>query len=274
MRQFVLVFFDDILIYSPSWQSHVEHLDAVLNILATNSFTVNLKKGQFGKRRVEYLGHIISADGVAMDPSKVAAVLRWPVPKSIKAVRGFLGLTGYYRRFIRNYGKIAQPLTTLFKNKSVSIFCWTREVDASFRELQQALVTAPVLSMPDFSKTFVIECDASGSGLGAVLMQTNQPIAYFSKGLSAQTKSLSTYEKEPMALVLAIQHWRPYLLGQRFVVRTDHRSLRHLLHQKIATPAQQLWVAKLLGYDFVVDYKSGFTNAAADSLSRQNEETP
>lgn len=119
----------------------------------------------------------------------------------------------------------------------------------------------------------MIEFDASGAGLGDVLMQEGRPIAYFSKGLSKQTQAKSTYEKKLMALVLAIQALRPYLLGQKFIVRTDHRSLRHLLHQKIATPAQQLWVAKLLGYDFSVEYKPGISNAAADALSRQQEES-
>lgn len=127
--------------------------------------------------------------------------------------------------------------------------------------------------MPDFTKEFVIECDASGRGLGAVLMQDHQPVAYFSKALSSRWLAKSAYEKELMALVLAIQHWRPYLLGRRFAVHTDQRSLRHLLAHPLATPAQQNWAAKLMGYDFSIIYKEGRLNRAADALSRRDEET-
>ncbi|KAD3069344.1 hypothetical protein E3N88_37224 [Mikania micrantha] len=218
--------------------------------------------------KVEYLGHIINGKGVAMDPIKIQAVVDWPAPTSIKGLRGFLGLTGYYRKFIQHYGSIARPLTDLTKKNA---FLWSDMAQQAFEQLKQALVTTPVLTLPDFSQPFVIECDASGRGIGAVLMQHQKPIAFFSKGLSDRKLSKSVYDREMMALVLAVQHWRQYLLGTRFIVYTDQKSLKFLLQQRVTTPDQQNWVAKLLGYDFEIQYKPGRSNRAADALSRQAE---
>lgn len=272
LRRYVLVFFDDILIYSSSWPEHIKHVSIVLRLLLKNQFAANRKKSVFGQQKIEYLGHVISEGGVSMDPVKVASILQWPTPKSVKGVRAFLGLTGYYRRFIRNYGLIAKPLTSLLKKEAATKFQWDASAQKAFEGLQQALVTAPVLTMPDFSKGFVVECDASGCGVGAVLMQEKAPVAYFSKVLAARNLAKPACEKELMALVLAIRHWRPYLVGRKFKVRTDHCSLKHLLQQQITTPAQQNWVAKLMGYEFEIEYKPGSLNRAADALSRQSEE--
>lgn len=272
LRRFVLVFFDDILIYSRTWHSHIQQLRQVFQLLSTHSLFINSKKCVFGTSQVEYLGHVVSSDGVRMDPGKVSAVISWPTPSSLRGLRGFLGLTGYYRRFIKDYGKIASPLTSLLKKGDGSSWRWPAEAESAFQELKTALTSAPVLRMPDFSQPFVIECDAAGRGLGAVLMQERQPIAYFSKQLTGRLLTKSAYEKELMALVLAVHHWRPYLLGRRFVVRTDQQSLKHLLAQPLSTPAQQNWAAKLLGYDFEVVYKEGATNKAADALSRRHED--
>ena len=211
-----------------------------------------------------------------MDPSKISTVMRWPIPTTLKGIRGFLGLTGYYRRFIRDYGKIAAPLTALLKKSEPATpkraWTWPTEADQAFHDLKAALTSAPLLRTPDFTKEFIVECDASGRGLGAVLMQDRQPVAYFSKTLSSRWLAKSAYEKELMALVLVIQHWRPYLLGRRFIVRTDQRSLRQLLAHPLSTPAQQNWAAKLLGYDFSIVYKEGRLNRAADALSRRDNE--
>lgn len=161
-------FFYDILVYSKDWKTHLLHLEEVLSLLSSHSLVANRKKCHFAQRAVEYLGHLITEEGVAVDPSKVASVIKWPQPKNVKGVRGFLGLTGYYRRFIKDYGKVARPLTELTKKDN---FKWGEEAQQSFEALKEKLTTAPVLALPDFSKNFVIECDASGGGVGAILMQ-------------------------------------------------------------------------------------------------------
>ncbi|GAU12466.1 hypothetical protein TSUD_229990, partial [Trifolium subterraneum] len=268
LRKCVLVFFDDILIYSRSWKEHLEQLASVLNMLELHSLVANKKKCQFAQGSIEYLGHVISEEGVAVDPNKIKSVVQWPVPKNVKGVRGFLGLTGYYRKFIKDYGKIAKALTELTKKDN---FKWGREAQQAFEELKGKLTTAPVLALPDFTKQIIIESDASGGGIGAILMQDKKPIAYFSKALGKRNLTKSAYEKEMMAVVLAIQHWRPYLLGRKFTVYTDQKSLRQLMQQRIVTAEQQNWAAKLLGYDFDIIYKQGKLNKGADALSRMYE---
>jgi hypothetical protein len=221
LRKFVLVFFDDILVYSREWKTHMHQLEEVLKILNAQGLVANKKKCHFAQNSVDYLGHVISGDGVAVDPSKVESVMKWSVPKNVKGVRGFLGLTGYYRKFIKDYGKIAQPLTELTKKDA---FLWNDQTHRAFDRLKVCLTTTPVLALPDFSKEFTIECDASGIGIGAILMQDKRPVAYFSKALGVRNLAKSAYEKELMAVLLAVQHWRPYLLGRRFIVSTDQKS--------------------------------------------------
>lgn len=269
LRRWVLVFFDDILVYSPDWQSHLHHLSTVLDILQEQQLVANKKKCSFAQLSVEYLGHVVSQNGVAMDPAKIKSVTNWPTPKNVKGVRGFLGLTGYYRKFVKDYGRIARPLTALTKKDG---FTWNSLTQMAFDTLKTSMTTAPVLALPDFSQPFYIESDASGSGLRAILMQNGRPIAYFSKALSEQNLSKSAYEKELMAIVMAVQHWRPYLLGRHFTIYSDQKSLRQLLHQRIATMDQQNWAAKLLGYQFDIIYKPGPLNKGADALSRMYEE--
>jgi hypothetical protein len=166
LRKFVLVFFDDILIYSPSWHSHLQHLEWVLQVLEQNELYAKLSKCSFGQREVDYLGHIVSYSGVHIDANKIRDVLEWPTPTNIKQLRGFLGLTGYYRRFIKAYAQLAGPWTDLLKKDA---FMWNHVADTSFNKLKQAITSAPVLRLPDFSQPFTLETDASGTGVGAVL---------------------------------------------------------------------------------------------------------
>jgi hypothetical protein len=203
-----------------------------------------------------------------MDPEKISAMVQWPKPKSVKALRGFFGLTGYYRKFIKSYKLIASPLTQLLEKNAIN---WNDQAEAAFTHLKQAMTTGPVLALPDFTKPFVMECDASGSSIGAVLMQDSQPIAFFSQTLKGSNLARSTYEKEMIALIATIQKWRPYLLGTKFIIRTYQKSLCHLLEQTITTKDQQKWLVKLLGYDFTIEYKRGLENSAADSLSQREE---
>jgi hypothetical protein len=168
LRKFVLVFFDYILIYNKSWEQHVQHVDKVLQLLEEKKLYAKSSKCAFGVQEVEYLGHIVSHEGVKVDPKKIKAMREWPIPKTLKKLRGFLGLIGYYRKFVKNCGQIITLLTTLL-NKEV--FSWTQVATKSFEKLKEDMCTTLVLATPDFKKTFIVECDASGHGIGAILMQ-------------------------------------------------------------------------------------------------------
>jgi hypothetical protein len=223
------------LIYSKTWADHLHHLRAVLTELRRYHLFVKHAKCSFGTPSVTYLSHIISEAGVAMDPAKVQAIVDWPAPRSARAVRGFLGLAGYYHKFVHNYGVVAAPLTALLKRDS---FAWDEAASTAFAALKTAVTSAPVLGMPDFAKPFIVECDASSHGFGAVLVQEGHPVAFFSRPMAPRHRALAAYERELIGLVQAVRHWRPYLWGRRFVVKMDHYSLKYLLDQRLATIPQ------------------------------------
>lgn len=175
LRKFVLVFFDDILIYSTSQEEHVKHVALVLQSLKENCLVANFKKCAFGKKKIEYLGHVISEEGVAADVQKLKAMMEWKIPTNLRELRGLLGLTGYYRKFIARYAQIAQPLTNQLKKDK---FGWSNDATDAFEHLKQAMITSPVLALPNFSMPLLVE---SGYGIGAVLVQQGRPIAFFSK---------------------------------------------------------------------------------------------
>jgi hypothetical protein len=214
---------------------------------------------------LEYLGHIISENGVATDPTKTAAMLNWPQPSSVTELRGFLGLTGYYRKFVRNYGIIAKPLTQLLKKKS---FEWTAAAQQAFSALKSVMMCTPVLVLPDFTTQFVIEIDACADGVGAVLMQKGQPVAFLSKAFGEKHKHLSIYDKEFLALLMVVEKWGQYIQHQEFVIKTDHQSLSYLNEQNLHSDIQKKAMDRLMGLKFKIIYNKGKDNVSADALSR------
>lgn len=266
LRKCVLIFFDDILIYSSSLEEHVEHFQSVFELMRSNKLYAKLSKCAFATDRVEYLGHYIQESGVSTDPHKIKAVAEWALPVTLKQLRGFLGLAGYYRRFVKSFGVIARPLTALTKK---DCFDWSEEATDAFNKLKQALCEAPVLALPRFDLPFVVETDACGNGIGAVLMQEGHPLSYISRHLKGKQLHLSIYEKELLAVVFAVQKWRHYLLTGHFIIKTDQRSLKYLLEQRLNTPIQQQWLPKLLEFDYEIQYKQGKENLVADALSRK-----
>jgi hypothetical protein len=225
----------------------VLHLQLVLDLLSSNNFFAKLSKCVFAVDKVDYLGHVITVDGVTPDPDKIQAILDWPKPRSLTALRGFLGLTGFYRRFVQHYATLAAPLTDLLRcNK----FTWGTDADLAFTTLKTKMTSTPVLVLPDFTKTFILETDASSVAIGAVLSQDGHPLAFFSKKMCNRMQASSVYVREMFAITEAVKKWRQYLIGRHFQIFTDQKSLRNLLVQTIQTPEQQKWASKLQGFDF------------------------
>jgi hypothetical protein len=269
LHHFVLVFFDDILIYRKTWTDHLTHVDQVLHLLSQHQLFMKHSKCAFGASEVEYLGHLVGKDGIRVDPKKIEAMQDWPHPKTLKSLCGFLGLTGYYRKFVKNYGNIATPLTALLKKNS---FTWNPAAAQDFQTLKMAMCTTPVLALPNFTKTFVLECDAPRKGIGIVLMQEGRPLTFTNKQLSERNLGKPIYEKEMLAILHVVDLWHPYILGQCFQIKTYHQSLKYFLEQHISSLEQQKWVTNLFGYDYEIIYKKGKENVVADALSQKYEE--
>lgn len=219
LHQFVAVFFDDILIFNDSLAIHIEHLDTVLNTLLQSKLYLKRSKCYFAERHLEYLGHVISSDGIAPEQSKIAAMVTWPTPTSAKDIQAFLGLTGFYRHFIKGYASLAASLTALLCRDQ---FKWSSESQLAFGALKSAMTQAPVLIPPDFSQPFEIETNASGTTMGAMLMQHRRLIASFSKQFTPKLQRASTYVCELHSVTMAVRKWRPYLLGHKFMIFTYH----------------------------------------------------
>ncbi|KAJ7957493.1 Ty3/gypsy retrotransposon protein [Quillaja saponaria] len=269
LRKFILVFFDDILTYSKDEIQHQLHLREALSLLQGHQFYAKSSKCLFAKSQINFLGHVISENGVQVEKEKVATVQAWPIPTNVKKLRGFLGLTYYYRRFVKNYGLIAHPLTNLTKKNA---FQWTPAANEAFSRLKEALTTVPVLRLPDFSQEFTVESDASSEGVGAILSQSGHPVAYFSKGLSFSNRLKSAYERKLLAVVLALQKWKHYLMGRHFLLKIDYYTLKYLLEQRVTTTEQQRFLVKLMSYDFIILYRAGKENKGAYSLSRRPQQ--
>ena len=238
----------------------------MLQILKDHSFYANEKKCAFAQKRIAYLGHVITKEGVSADPEKVEAMKKWPQPKNVTVLCEFLGLTGYYRRFVASYGRIARSMTELLKKYG---FHWSVGASKAFEQMKDAMCSMPVLGLPYCTKPFIVETDASGTGIGAVLSQGDHAIAYISKGFSSKGRGKSVYEQELLAIVFAVTKWRNYLTGHQFTIRTDQKSLRHLLEQRAVSVEQQKLASKFLGLNYAIEYRPGKENRVADALSRR-----
>ena len=272
----LFVYMDDIVIYARSLQEHTVKFGRLMKRLREANLKLQPDKCEFLRTEVAYLGHIISADGVKPDPGKIESIINFPQPRCPKNIKQFLGLVGYYRRFIPQFSKIAKPLTDLLKKNK--IFQWKEPQGEAFDTLRKALCTEPILQYPDFSKPFVLTTDASGYAIGGVLSQGNVgkdlPIAYVSRTLSEAEQKYSTIEKECLAIVYCVTHFRPYLYGRSFTIITDHKPLVWLY--SIKDPSSRLWKwrTKLSEYEYEIQYKKGSLNNNADALSRNPPSVP
>ncbi|KAL0556312.1 hypothetical protein IC582_004825 [Cucumis melo] len=264
---FVIVFIDDILIYSKTEAEHEEHLRIVLQTLRDNKLYAKFSKYEFWLKQVSFLGHVVSNAGVSVDPAKIEAVTGWTRPSTVSEVRSFLGLAGYYRRFVENFSRIATSLTQLTRKGAP--FVWSKACEDSFQNLKQKLVTAPVLTVPDGSGSFVIYSDASKKGLGCVLMQQGKVVAYASRQLKSHEQNYPTHDLELAAVVFALKIWRHYLYGEKIQIFTDHKSLKYFFTQKELNMRQRRWLELVKDYDCEILYHPGKANVVADALSRK-----
>lgn len=264
------VYMDDIVVYGNDINDHNTKLLRVFDCLRKNNLKLQPEKCHFLCREVVYLGHKITENGLQPDPNIVRSVRDFPVPKNAKDIKAFIGLTGYYRRFVQNYATIAKPLTKMLKDDVK--FVWSALCDEAFHILKEQIINPPVLQFPDFSKEFILTTDASKIGIGAVLSQgvvgNDLPIAFGSRGLNQPETNYSTSEMEMLAIVWAVQNFRPYLYGRKFKIITDHKPLTYIFNVKDPSSRLMRWRIKLEEYDYEVYFKPGKQNSNADALSR------
>ena len=272
-EEYAMAYLDDLVIYSCSWENHLQHLRSILDKLREAGLTAKPMKCQFGMSQCVYLGHVVGSGVVQPEESKVKSVKSFPTPKTKKNVRTFLGLTGYYRKFIPDYASIAVPLTELTRKSAPCTITWNAECEKAFQKLKDLLCCSPVLSSPDFNREFVLQTDASEFGVAAVLSQYDKnnedhPIAYFSRKLLPREQRYSTVEKECLAIKLGVQAFHVYLLGRPFIIQTDHRSLEWLNRLKDNNARLTRWSLSLQPFQFCINHRPGKANSNADALSR------
>ncbi|KAA3466361.1 DNA/RNA polymerases superfamily protein [Gossypium australe] len=258
LDKFIVVFIDDILIYSRDENEHVEHLRMVLQTLRDKQLYAKFSKSEFWLKEVRFLGHIISGDGILVDPSKISAIFEWKPPRNVSSVSSFLGLAGYYRWFVKGFSMIATPMMRLLQ-KEVK-FEWTEKCQHSFEKLKALLTETPILVQPELGKEFVIYSDASLNEMGCVLMQEGKVIAYASRQLKPHEKNYPTHDLE-----LARHHF----YGEKCRVFTDHKSLKYLMTQKELNLRQRRWLELIKDYELVIEYHPGKANVVVDALSRK-----
>ena len=273
LQSFSAAYLDDLVIFSETWEEHLEHLRSILSRLRESGLTAKPSKCQYAMEHCIYLGHVVGGGIVKPETDKLRAVRELPVPTDKTQVRMFLGITGYYRKFLPNYASVATPLTDLTKKSAPNRVVWTEQCQQAWQRLKDLLCSAPVLKSPDFSQPFILQTDASERGVGAVLSQVDNmgkdhPVAYYSKKLLPREVRYSTVEKECLAIRLATDFFRVYLLGRLFTIQTDHRALQWLDRLKDTNPRLAKWSLALQPYQFVVEHRAGILNGNADALSR------
>jgi transposase InsO family protein len=281
-----LIYLDDIIIFSPTFEEHLQRLEAVFAKLAEHSLKLKPSKCEFFKSKVTYLGHVVSEEGIQADPEKIAAVKSWPVPKSIKEVRQFLGFTGYYRRFIKGYASVVKPLNNLLIGHSTkkghkssqkkTPFVWEIEQQQAFDDIIKKLTHPPILAYANYQLPFIVHTDASSTGLGAILYQrqggVNKVIAYASRSLKPSEKHYPAHKLEFLALKWAVTaKFNDYLYGNSFEVLTDNNPLTYVQTTAKLDATGHRWMAALSNYNFEIKYRSGKQNSDADGLSRKYE---
>lgn len=279
LREFInricVVYLDDILIFSTSLQEHVINVNKVFSALRRANLKIQVDKCNFFCKETEYLGHTLTKDGMKPNPKKIEDIVKLKLPSTQKQIKSFLGITGYYRKFVKDYARIAKPMTYYLK-KDKQINKSDPSYINAFEELKTLLTTHPILRYPDFSKPFKVNSDASNFALGAVLLQEGHPIAYASRTLNEHEVKYGTPEKELLAVVWACRYFRPYIYGKEFLLQTDHEALKWL-HTKYLgkdlNPRLQRWILSLGEYNIKIDYLKGKDNRIADFLSRINAES-
>lgn len=275
LGKFVLAYLDDILIFSKTKEEHLRHLRLILDLFRKHRLYAKPKKCEFMKTEINFLGHRVSPRGISTVPNKVKTIQDWQSPSNVPQLRSFLGLATYYQRFVQNFSDIASPLTNLLK-KNIP-YSWGEEEQKAFDTLKKALTTAPVLRLPDPTQPFILHTDASNYAIGAVISQEDQegerPIAFTSRKLLPAETRYPVHEKELLAIIHALRHWRHYLFGSKIKIFTDHHSIKYFKTQPTLSQRQARWLETLEEFDLEIIYKPGKTNVVADALSRYNLET-
>lgn len=270
LEPFVFVYLDDIIVATPDFSTHLQILRKIFQRLLDAGLSVNKEKCEFVKNELKYLGYIVDKHGLRPDPGKIESMVNFPTPRTAKEVRRFIGLISWYRRFVENFATRVSPLTRLTRKNQK--FLWDDAAEKAFLDIKQCLISAPILTCPDFSRPFTIQSDASQVGIGCVLSQEfpegEKVIAYASRSLTAQESKYSTTELECLAVVFSVEKFRPYVEGVPFTVITDHYSLKWLHNLKNPSGRLVRWALRLQGYDFTIVHRKGAMHAVPDALSR------
>ena len=266
-----LVYLDDVIVVGKTFDEHLQNLGAVFKRIQEAGLKLKPTKCTFFQEQVHYLGHVISREGVTPDDGKIQKVVSWPVPTSTPEVQRFLGFANYYRRFIWDFSTIAKPLHHLTERRVN--FKWNDACQSAFEELRKCLSTPPILAFPDFSREFILDTDASDCGIGGVLSQVDdngleRVIAYGSRTLSKPERQYCVTRRELLAVVVFTDHFRPYLTGRSFILRTDHGCLTWLANFKEPTGQLARWLEKLQAFNFRIQHRRGKSHTNADALSR------